>query len=126
MLEHLFDAVHEVLALDDEQGDELCGVYLAAAELAEVSALFEELLSQFLLVAYLRYGDDGEAAQVAVHEHGLRVGVADDADARLACELVQFRLEACAEVGAFQVVDTAEEFACVAQGGHAAAFRTEV
>ena len=47
----------------------------------------------------------------------------------LACfalELVQLRLEARAEVSAFEVVDAAQELARVAQSGHAATFRTKM
>ena len=126
MAEEYLDAVHEVATLDDEECDELRGVYLAAAELAEVSAFVEQLLCQLVHVGYLGHGDDGEASQVAVHEHGLCVGVADDADACLALELVQLGLEACAEVCVLEVVDAAQEFARITERGHAATFRAKM
>ena len=126
MEEQLLYAIYEVLALYDEESDEFRLIDFAAAELAEMSAFIEQLLCQFLLILDFCYGDDGKASQMAVHEHGLSIGVADDAYARVALKLVEFRLEACPKVCAFEVVDASQELARFVQSGYATAFRAEM
>jgi hypothetical protein len=42
---------------------------------------------------------------MGVHEHWLGVGVADDADACVAFELLQFAFEPSSEVRTFKIVD---------------------
>ena len=71
-------------------------------------------------------GDEGEAPQVAVEEHGLRVCVAYDANARCAVKLWQFRLESCAEICVFKIVDGALEALLLAIRCHTAAACAEV
>ena len=125
MLIDILDAFDKVLALDDEQGDEFGLVGLAGAELGEVHVLPEQLLFEFGNVDNLGHGDDGKTAEVGIEDDGLRIGVADDADAGVTLELVELVLELGAEIGAFQVVNgTVEAAGFRIVGSHTATLRS--
>ena len=109
------DAVDERVAHVDEQGHQLRLVNLVGTHLAEVHAQGEQLVGNLALVVDLRHRTHRIAPQVRVHDDGLRVGVADDADALVAAEVVEFVLELRAEVVAFQRVDGAAEAALLVE-----------
>lgn len=121
----ILDAFDKVLALDDEQGDEFGLVGLAGAELGEVHVLPEQLLFELGDVDNLGHGDDGKTAEVGIENDGLRIGVADDADAGVALELVQLVFKLRTEISTFQIVDGAVETVSLpVVSGHTATFRS--
>ena len=80
-------AVHEVLALRDEQGHKLGGVGLAAREVGELLVAREAVLLELVDVVDLADRADGKAAKVRVDHDGLGLGVADHSDADIAGHL---------------------------------------
>ena len=81
MVVYVADAVGEVFALGDEQGDELGGVGATNAEFGELLVFAEAELFQLIDVVDARHGTHGKTTQVRVAHDGLGVGVGDDADA---------------------------------------------
>ena len=124
---HILDAVHEVLALGDEEGHQLGGVGEAHAQLGEVLLVGEAVVDQLVDVVDFGHRTDGELAQVRVDDDGLRVGVADDADAEVALKLIHAHLiaELGAEIGILDVMDRAVEHGAVV-GHHTRALGAEV
>ena len=126
LIKYVLYAINKALAAGDEQSDEFGGVRLAAGHFAEVVALIEEFAGEFFQVVDFRHGDDGHFPQMGVDDDGLGVGIRDDADASLARELLQFLLEACAEVLIFEVVDAAVESFLRRESGQTTALGAKV
>ena len=124
---YVADAVDEVLALGDEEGHQLGGVGGALAQLREVLLAGEAVVDQLIHIVDLGHRGDGELAEVRVDDDGLRVGVADDADAVVTRELVDGHLiaELGAEIRVLDVVDGAVKHLAVV-GDHTRAFGAEM
>ena len=86
----------------------------------------KQLVGEFLLVVDAGDRDNGEFAQMAVHQHRLGVGVGNHADSGVADEFAEFRLELGPEVSVFKTVDAAEKALVGAVGNHTAAAGAEV
>ena len=82
-------------------------------------------LHQFFGIANLCHGYNCKAAQVAVHEKGLGIGVGNDAQADMAREPADVVLELGPERGVLDVVDRPLEALRAAQR-HATAVRTQM
>ena len=57
----ILNAVHEILALDNQERDEFGGIRLARREFGKVHSFVEQLRGQLVQVLNLGHGDDGEA-----------------------------------------------------------------
>ena len=72
--------------------------------------LRHHFLRKFLKVVHLCHRCDGEASQMGIEDEWLCVGVADDADARVATfETIECRFELRAEIRTFEVMDGTDE-----------------
>ena len=80
---------------------------------------------QFIHVIDAPDGHDAKGTQMGPDDQGLRIGVADNANALPAVELGQLRLEFRSEVAVFDVVDGPVDPAGITHG-HAAPFRPQV
>ena len=87
-------------------------------------SLLHQFVGNLPQVVDLSHSHDGIAAQMRVDDNGLRVGVANDAQSLMPLELVQFILEAGAEIVAFQRVDRAMESAFLVESNQSGAFCT--
>ena len=103
---YILDTVNEVLTLRDEQGDQFRGIGEAHAQLGEVLLVGEAMVDQLVNIVDFAHRDDGELAEVRVDDDGLRVGVADDADAYIADKFIHSQLvaELRPEIGVLDVV----------------------
>ena len=120
------DTVYEAVAHVDEQGHHLGLVQLICALLAQVHTLCQQLIGNLAQVVDLRHRHNGIAPQVRVDDDGLRVGVADDAQALMSAEIAQFILELRAEVVAFQRVDAAGKALLGVEGDKTGAARAKM
>ena len=106
-------AFHEVVLAGDHERDELGGVRRTRAQLGELLVAVEALLFQLLDIVDFGYCRDGKSTQMRVHHDGLRVGVADDADAGIALELAEVVGEFRPEIAVLNVVNGTAEQLCV-------------
>ena len=126
LLVNQVDAVGERIAHIDEQGDKLRLIDVVGTHLAEVHTLSQQLVGYLAHVVHLRHRHHGIAPQVRIDEDGLRIGVADDADARLSHKSVELALEARAEIVAFQTVNASAEALLCVERHHTRTLRTEM
>ena len=96
------DAVLERVAHVDKQCHEFGLVNLVSAHLTEMHAQSKQLVGYLALVVNLSHRSHGISPKVRVDDNGLRVGIADDADALGACKFVQLVLELRAEIVALK------------------------
>ena len=128
MAEHILNALHKGVALNEQQGHEFGLVRTARREFGKVLVLAEELGCQRIDIVDFGHRDDGKAPQVGVNDERLRIGVADDADARGASlETAERALELGTEVRVFKVVyGTCETAFAAVIHCHTATARAEV
>ena len=88
-------------------------------------AIVQTMVDQLIEIVDFGHSGDGKLAQMRIDDDGLRVGVADDADADVADELPQLIGELRAEIGVFDIVDRAVEQAFVVSD-HACALCAEM
>ena len=120
-------ALHEVLFAGDHERDELGGVRRTGAQFGELLVAVEALLFQLLDIVDFGYCRDGKSTQMRVHHDGLRVGVADDADAGVALELAEVVGEFRPEIAVLNVVNgTAEQLRVLLVGDNTAALGSEM
>ena len=93
----------------DEQGNEFCDIYLTAAELAQVHVLGKQFFTYFFLIVDLSHSNQGKPAQVAVHQHGLCIGITYYANSAAAAKTVKFTFKLTSEIIVFKVVYAALE-----------------
>ena len=121
------DAGDEVVLLVDERSDELGRVDLARAHGHELMAVVGEVLrDERLAVVDDADGGKGVKSQMGTHEQGLRIGVADAADAAAAVEFVQVLFKLGAERGIFDRVNLPLEAVLFVMDQHAAAAGTQM
>ena len=104
---YVLDAIHEILTLCDEQGDQLGGIGTAHAQLGKVLLAGQAVVDQLVHIVDLGHRGDGKLAKVRVDDDRLSIGVADDGDTVVADEFVLTHLvaELGAEIGVLDVVD---------------------
>ena len=83
--------------------------------------LIQQMPANLLLVVDLSNSDQGETSQVAVHEHRLSIGVANDAYAAETVKTVQFTFKLAPEIIVLKVVDGPEKSVFKAVGCHSGA-----
>ena len=120
------DARHEVLALVDERGDKLGRVDLAGAHGHELTVSLREVLVHELVgVVDTTYRRDGKDTQMRANEQGLRIRIADAADAAVAVKLCEVILEAGAKRRVLDRVNLALEALLIVED-HARPARAEM
>ena len=124
LLVYQVDTFHKGVAHIDEQGHQLSLVDVVGRHLAEVHALLQQFRGYLTQVVDFGNGHHGIAPQVRIDDDGLRVGIADDANALMPLEGVEFVLEARAEIVALQRVDAAVEAAILVECHQSGAFCT--
>ena len=86
----------------------------------------EHSFLQLVDVCDFSHCDDGEFAEVGVEDDGLRVGVADYTNARVAFKERQLAFKLGAEICTFETVDFADESALRVVGSHSGAPRAQM
>ena len=84
---HVLNTLHEVLALRNQQSDQLRLIGLARAQLREVHVSRKQFLLQLIDVIDFRYRDNGELTQMRIDHDRLRIRIADDTYTGVALEL---------------------------------------
>ena len=101
---HILYAIHERLALRDQQSDELGLVGDTRAKFRKLLAVVKTLLLKFGEIVDARNRDNGEATEMGIHHQGLRIRVADDTNARIALKLIQLIPELGPEIGVVNIM----------------------
>ena len=114
------DAVFKGVLAVDESGDQLGGVDAPAGHGVKVGAALQQRFCKLLEVVDDADGADGINAQVRMDEHGLRVGVADAADAGIALHLGNVAFKFCPKGAVFNVVNISLKAKVGRDAGHAA------
>ena len=107
MLKHIFDTFHKSSTLYNKQCDKFRLVGVARTKFGEVHVLTEKFFFQFLDIDYFSDCDNGEAPEVRIDDDRLCVCVANDADAGVSFEFVEFSFKLGSEISTFQIVNGA-------------------
>ena len=87
-MEDVLDACHKILTFYNKEGNKFGGIDSSAGELTQVHVLAQQLLCQFLHVVDFGHRNQGETSQVAVHQHGLGIRIADDSNSAVTLESI--------------------------------------
>ena len=126
LTEHQVNALYEVVAHINHQGNDLGLVDVVCREFAQVHAVCEEFVGELAQVVDLSHSGYRISPEVRVYEYRLGIGVADNANTLVAVEIIELVFEFRAEVVSLYTVNLTIKAPFTVESNHTGTFCAEV